>query len=106
MSETEQEGERAPGSMEQALIDLFERVGFRPISLEQTGPDGTETIAMLIFHLCPVCAACIPLGSEEEPFPDLHRTYHLEEAQTFDEARVALRALLSMVGVEQNETPL
>lgn len=89
MSETE----RTIGPQEQAVLDRFEQVGWRSITLDQLSPDGTETLAMLVFHLCPVCSTCVPLGSEADPLPDLHRDYHLGEAQRWDEAVTALKML-------------
>lgn len=100
MSE-EQQTEREPGPLESATAEVFEKRGWRTVTMEQRGPDGTEVLAMLLFHICPVCAACIPLGTEQDPLPDEHRDYHLKEAQALDEAAAALRFLLTMAGVPQ-----
>lgn len=90
------DAEHTPGPQEQAVLDRFAEVGWRSVTMDQVGPDGTEVLAMLMFHLCPVCATCVPLGTVDDPFPDLHRDYHLAEAQRWDEAVTALKSLLGM----------
>lgn len=93
MSEEQPEG-RTPGAMEQEVLDIFAQRGWRNISLEQRGPDGTEVLAMLLFHICPVCSACVPLGDEQNPLPDEHLGFHLGEAQKMDEIVAGLQPLL------------
>lgn len=96
---------REMGPLESEMARRFVDPGWRQVSFEQRGPDGTEVLAMLLFHLCPACACVIPLGSEEEPFPDWHRDYHLGEAQALDEAASALKMLLSRVFPSLEEDP-
>lgn len=97
------EVDRELGAIERATAEVFERRGWRTVTLEQTGPDGTEVLSMLLFHICPICSACIPLGTEDDPLPDEHRDWHIGEAQALDETATALKMLLGMAGIPQDE---
>jgi hypothetical protein len=100
VTETPETPERKIGPEEQKVIDAFANVGWRSITLDNRGPDGTEPVALLIFHLCPVCTTCVPLGTEEDPLPDLHEKYHLDDAQAIDEIVVGVQHLLKMAGLD------
>lgn len=58
--------------------------GWESVSIEQLGPDGTETLALLIFLVCPVCRAVVPLPVDERDFTKEHGQWHLEQAARGD----------------------
>lgn len=68
--------------------EAFEEKGWRPVSLEQRGPDGTEILMLLIFYVCPVCSATIAPGPEdnESVMAEEHREWHLSQARDLDQA--------------------
>lgn len=58
--------------------------GWQQVSIEQRGPDGTEVLALVIFHVCPICRAVVPVPDEEHPFDAEHSGWHIKQAQDFD----------------------
>lgn len=75
-----------PGIAELSAISVLNNE-WPTISIEQTGPDGTETIGMVLFHSCPICHAVVPLPDEREGgmhFPRSHAMFHIKQARDFD----------------------
>lgn len=58
--------------------------GWETVSIEQLGPDGTETLALLIFFVCPICRAVVPPPSEGFDFTKEHGEWHLAQAADRD----------------------
>ena len=75
--------------------NLYLAKGWRPVSLEQRGPDGTEVIGMLLFYVCPVCAVVVAEGNEDNDFLVEHRAEHERLAKWQDEVDRRLRVMES-----------
>lgn len=89
-----------PGPFEAGVLKAFADPGWKTANIEQTGPDGTEVLMVIYFHICPNCAALVP-PADGEPFLDLHRDYHISQAQMLDEM---LAAITGALGVKQTCT--
>lgn len=50
--------------------------GWRSVSIEHRGPDGTEVLAMLVFMACPLCGAVVPPPDDEHDLVKVHIGYH------------------------------
>lgn len=61
--------------------------GFPTVTLEQRGPDGTEILMLLIFYVCPLCAATVAPAEDEDPMrlAKVHAEWHLQQARALDQ---------------------
>lgn len=54
------------------------------LSVDLTGPDGTEIIGRLVFLNCPVCNSVVAPATEDKDFAIEHAKRHIKEAQDWD----------------------
>lgn len=103
MSEqTEQSGPQSEVGVYETQARLSLQEGnWRTVTLDQFGPDGTEVIARLLFYVCPVCAATVAPGNEENDLRLEHADYHVRQAHEFD----VLHGLIQLLAQESDVTP-
>lgn len=81
---SEQIAEQSPeGPAERQVREVLDR-GWKSVSIEQRGPDGTEVLMVLLFAVCPVCKCVVALPTDEHHFTEEHAGYHIEQARALD----------------------
>lgn len=55
------------------------------LTIDLTGPDGTETIGRVVFMNCPICSAVVAPDIPEREFRMEHAAYHIKQAQDWDQ---------------------
>lgn len=84
------EEEHSPGIAELSTLSRL-RSDWKPISIQQLGPDGTEVLGMVLFYACPICSAVVAPPIEGNEFPREHAGFHIQQARDFDVLNTLLR---------------
>lgn len=69
------------------------------IETEQRGPDGSEVLSrgLLLFLVCPICAATVAAPTEEANLPREHGLFHIRQAKDFDSLNRVIEILQGLV---------
>lgn len=104
MSESTEEEpveQRQPGAAEMSVLSLLQN--WKDLTIEQTGPDGTEVLFRIYFYVCPVCRAIVPANYEEQDFQQAHTEFHLRQARDFDALNKVVNILKGIADPEGSD---
>lgn len=97
-----------PGPAELSTVSVLNKE-WDGLTIDLTGPDGTETIGRLVFLNCPLCsgvvAPAIP-ATEDHPGRDFameHAARHVKEAQDWDSINRLIEILTKDVAPQEGK---